>query len=195
MTAGIIGVPLGSYLSTNYIKRCPRIDPMICAVGLLVSAPLLAFAIFFITESPLAAYIAIFFGQVALNCNWAVVADMLLVRFLTQFCKKKKLCACLSSSCAYRDSFWRELYLLHLFYCFPAFIYVYPIIFVADEFIHHSSLIIVYLMTWRLRDTLLCSWRWWIVTEEFLYGLKVLLFQYSLLCVLVIIQNTYSSLC
>lgn len=78
MTAGIIGVPLGSYLSTNFIKRCPRVDPVICAVGLLVSAPLLAFSIFFITESPLAAYIAVFFGQVALNCNWAVVADMLL---------------------------------------------------------------------------------------------------------------------
>lgn len=83
MTAGIIGVPLGSYLSTNFIKRSPRIDPVICAVGLLVSAPLLAFSIFFITESPLAAYIAVFFGQVALNCNWAVVADMLLVRFFT----------------------------------------------------------------------------------------------------------------
>lgn len=81
MTAGIIGVPLGSYLSTNFIKRSPRIDPVICAVGLLVSAPLLAFSIFFITESPLAAYIAVFFGQVALNCNWAVVADMLLVRY------------------------------------------------------------------------------------------------------------------
>lgn len=83
MTAGIIGVPLGSYLSTNFIKRSPRIDPVICAVGLLVSAPLLAFSIFFITESPLAAYIAVFFGQVALNCNWAVVADMLLVRSFT----------------------------------------------------------------------------------------------------------------
>jgi hypothetical protein len=81
MTAGIIGVPLGSYLSTNFIKRYPRIDPVICAMGLLISAPLIAFSIFYITEGPLAAYIAVFIGQVALNCNWAVVADMLLVRF------------------------------------------------------------------------------------------------------------------
>lgn len=81
MTAGIIGVPLGSYLSTNFIKRYPRIDPVICSVGLLISAPFLAFSIIFITKSPLAAYIAVFIGQVALNCNWAVVADMLLVRF------------------------------------------------------------------------------------------------------------------
>lgn len=81
MTAGIIGVPLGSYLSTKLGKNYPRSDPVICAVGLLISAPLLAGAMLAITYNSTLAYILVFIGEVALNCNWAVVADMLLVRF------------------------------------------------------------------------------------------------------------------
>jgi hypothetical protein len=107
MTAGIIGVPLGSYLSTNFIKRFPRIDPVICAMGLLISAPLIAFSIFFITESPLAAYIAVFIGQVALNCNWAVVADMLLVRI----CPHTFILSVLLSNLYFPSSFCASLFI------------------------------------------------------------------------------------
>ncbi|CAH1729504.1 unnamed protein product [Chironomus riparius] len=78
MSAGILGVPLGSYLSTKLSKRYPRGDPIICAVGLLLSAPLLAASMILVTVSAPLAYISVFLGQIALNLNWAIVADMLL---------------------------------------------------------------------------------------------------------------------
>lgn len=80
MTAGILGVPLGSYLSTKLSKRYPRCDPIICAVGLLLSAPLISASMIFVTYSAPLAYLLVFLGEVALNLNWAIVADMLLVR-------------------------------------------------------------------------------------------------------------------
>lgn len=79
MTAGIIGVPLGSYLSTKLSKIYPRSDPVICAIGLLISAPLIAGAMLFVTVNSTVAYLLVFLGEIALNCNWAIVADMLLV--------------------------------------------------------------------------------------------------------------------
>lgn len=82
MLAGIIGVPLGSYLSTKLSKRYPRCDPVICAMGLLISAPLIAASMLFVTVNSTLAYVLVFLGEVALNCNWAIVADMLLVRLL-----------------------------------------------------------------------------------------------------------------
>lgn len=90
MTSGILGVPLGSYLSTKLSKRYPRADPIICAVGLLLSAPLLAASMILVTVSAPLAYIAVFLGQIALNLNWAIVADMLLVR-IYYFCLFSKL--------------------------------------------------------------------------------------------------------
>lgn len=83
MTAGIIGVPLGSYLSTWLSKKNLRYDPWICAFGLLISAPLIASSMLMVTVSSTWAYILVFLGEVALNCNWAIVADMLLVRFVS----------------------------------------------------------------------------------------------------------------
>ena len=80
MTAGITGVPLGSYLSTKLSKQYPRSDPVICAVGLLLSAPLIAASMIFVTYSAPLAYTFVFLGELALNLNWAIVADMLLVR-------------------------------------------------------------------------------------------------------------------
>lgn len=85
MLAGIIGVPLGSYLSTKLSKRYARCDPVICAMGLLISAPLIAASMLFVTVNSTLAYILVFLGEVALNCNWAIVADMLLVRFSRNF--------------------------------------------------------------------------------------------------------------
>lgn len=78
MMAGIIGVPLGSYLSTRLSKHYPRSDPVICAMGLLLSAPLIAASMLFVTWNSTMAYVCVFLGEVALNCNWAIVADMLL---------------------------------------------------------------------------------------------------------------------
>jgi hypothetical protein len=79
MMSGLVGVPAGSILAQKLRIRYPRADPIICAVGLLVSAPLLFAASLVVTTNPLLCYILIFFGEVALNLNWSIVADMLLV--------------------------------------------------------------------------------------------------------------------
>ncbi|XP_058121527.1 protein spinster [Anopheles ziemanni] len=78
MTTGIIGVPLGSYLSTRLSIKFPQADPYICAGGLLVSAPLLLGVLFAARVNIIATYALIFFAELALNLNWAIVADILL---------------------------------------------------------------------------------------------------------------------
>ncbi|XP_070134669.1 protein spinster isoform X1 [Drosophila bipectinata] len=78
MMAGLIGVPLGSFLSQFLKKRYPTADPIICAFGLLLSAPLLTGACLLVNGNSAGTYVLIFFGQLALNLNWAVVADILL---------------------------------------------------------------------------------------------------------------------
>lgn len=80
MVSGIIGVPLGTYLTQKLKKNSCRNDPIVCACGLLISAPLLAGSMLMITASEPIAYLLVFFGEIALNLNWAIVADMLLVR-------------------------------------------------------------------------------------------------------------------
>lgn len=84
MTTGIIGVPLGSYLSQRFNRKYPRADPYICAVGLILSAPLLAGAMLTVSANATLAYVLVFFGELALNLNWAIVADILLVRTLVR---------------------------------------------------------------------------------------------------------------
>lgn len=78
MISGILGVPLGSYLSQRLIKQYPRIDPYICGMGLFISAPLFTLTVFLVTTSESLTYTCIFFGELALNLNWAIVADILL---------------------------------------------------------------------------------------------------------------------
>ncbi|XP_035906093.1 protein spinster isoform X3 [Anopheles stephensi] len=78
MTTGIIGVPLGSYLSTRLNVKFLKADPYICAAGLLLSAPLLFGAMYLVRVNIYATYALIFFGELALNLNWAIVADILL---------------------------------------------------------------------------------------------------------------------
>uniref|UniRef100_A0A182P875 Major facilitator superfamily (MFS) profile domain-containing protein n=1 Tax=Anopheles epiroticus TaxID=199890 RepID=A0A182P875_9DIPT len=78
MTTGIIGVPLGSYLSQRFSVKFAKADPYICATGLLLSAPLLVGAMFLVRINIHATYALIFFGELALNLNWAIVADILL---------------------------------------------------------------------------------------------------------------------
>ncbi|XP_013098688.1 protein spinster isoform X2 [Stomoxys calcitrans] len=78
MIAGIIGVPLGSILSTKLVKNFPTADPLICAFGLILSVPLMTGAMIIVSQNTISTYILIFFGQLSLNMNWAIVADMLL---------------------------------------------------------------------------------------------------------------------
>lgn len=80
MVSGIIGVPLGTYIAQKLKKRSQRADPIICACGLIISAPLLAGSMIMVQANATIAYTLVFFGEVALNLNWAIVADILLVR-------------------------------------------------------------------------------------------------------------------
>lgn len=80
MLSGIIGVPLGSILSQKLKKRYPKCDPIICGMGLFISWPLLLGAMLMISENSIAAFFLMFFGVLALNLNWAIVGDILLVR-------------------------------------------------------------------------------------------------------------------
>ncbi|KAJ4439910.1 hypothetical protein ANN_08040, partial [Periplaneta americana] len=79
MVSGLLGVPLGSIMAQRLRSRYPRIDPLICAIGLLVSAPLLFTAALFASINSNVCYTLIFFGEIFLNLNWSIVADMLLV--------------------------------------------------------------------------------------------------------------------
>lgn len=85
MISGIIGVPLGTFLTQKLKKKSHRNDPIVCACGLFISAPLLAGGMILITENELIAYALVFIGEIALNLNWAIVADILLVRSCVHF--------------------------------------------------------------------------------------------------------------
>ncbi|XP_022183813.2 protein spinster [Nilaparvata lugens] len=78
MVAGLIGVPLGSALAQYLRPRFPKADPLICAFGLLLSAPLLFVASLCAGSNVNVTYVLIFFGQIFLNINWSIVADILL---------------------------------------------------------------------------------------------------------------------
>lgn len=79
MASGIIGVPLGSFLAQRLKVHWPHADPLICAVGLLISVPLLFFVTITANTNSVLCYTLIFFGQLSLNLNWSIVADILLV--------------------------------------------------------------------------------------------------------------------
>jgi len=79
MLSGIVGVPLGSLLSTKLKPRYPRADPIICAAGLILSAGFLAVGLFTANRNIYAAFLLLFLGEIALNLNWSIVADILLV--------------------------------------------------------------------------------------------------------------------
>lgn len=78
MSAGLLGVPLGSFAGQKLRVRFPFADPMVCGFGLLFSFPLLIGAMVLAEADTIASYIVVFFGQIFLNLNWAVVSDIVL---------------------------------------------------------------------------------------------------------------------
>ncbi|XP_031697796.1 protein spinster homolog 1-like, partial [Anarrhichthys ocellatus] len=76
--SGVLGVASGVQLSRRLRTRTDRADPLVCAAGLLLSAPFLYLAIFFAQASTIATYAFIFLGETFLSMNWAIVADILL---------------------------------------------------------------------------------------------------------------------
>lgn len=78
MMSGVVGVPLGMVLSTSLKAKFPRADPVICGVGILLSAVFLTLGMMFCGTNIIATFVFIFLGEVSLNLNWSIVADMLL---------------------------------------------------------------------------------------------------------------------
>ncbi|XP_049873486.1 protein spinster isoform X3 [Pectinophora gossypiella] len=76
MVSGLLGVPLGVWLGAGLIKRFPRAHPVICGLGLIVSAPAIALAMALTPYNFYAPFVLMFIGELALNLNWAIVADM-----------------------------------------------------------------------------------------------------------------------
>lgn len=79
MAAGLIGVPLGSIMAQRLKVNYPKADPLLCAGGLLISAPLLFLGLVLANKYYYLVLILIFVGQISLNLNWSIVADILLV--------------------------------------------------------------------------------------------------------------------
>ncbi|XP_029462948.1 protein spinster homolog 1 [Rhinatrema bivittatum] len=75
---GILGVTSGVEISKRYRKVNPRADPLVCAIGLLSSSPLLFFAVVSAKSNTIVTYVFIFLGELLLSLNWAIVADILL---------------------------------------------------------------------------------------------------------------------
>lgn len=57
MVSGIVGTCLGTMLSRLFRNKVPYVDPLICALGLLMSAPLTILSIFVVMKSIPAAYV------------------------------------------------------------------------------------------------------------------------------------------
>lgn len=76
--AGFVGIVLGSAGAQYYRKYNERADPIICASGVLLSVPLLFIGCIVADRHENLSWTLIFFGEVLLCVNWAIVADMLL---------------------------------------------------------------------------------------------------------------------
>ncbi|XP_067401856.1 protein spinster homolog 1 isoform X1 [Emydura macquarii macquarii] len=75
---GFLGVGAGVEISKRLRRTNPRADPLVCAAGLLGSAPFLFLALVCARGSSIATYVFIFIGETLLSLNWAIVADILL---------------------------------------------------------------------------------------------------------------------
>ncbi|XP_061383629.1 protein spinster isoform X3 [Danaus plexippus] len=76
MASGLVGVPLGAWLGAALIARWGRAHALLCAAGLLLSAPAMTLAIFLTDKHYYAPFVLMFFAELTLNLNWAIVADM-----------------------------------------------------------------------------------------------------------------------
>jgi MFS family permease len=78
MMSGVIGVPFGSMWSTKWRPKNQRADPIICAIGLFATSVFLCAALFLCNSYFYWGFVLIFLGEVAMNLNWSIVADILL---------------------------------------------------------------------------------------------------------------------
>lgn len=80
MLSGIIGVPLGSAIAQHFRPRIPDVDPIVCASGLLISAPFVYFTLIVAKYSGGWCFFLVLLAEISLNLCWSLVADMVLVR-------------------------------------------------------------------------------------------------------------------
>ncbi|KAG5844354.1 hypothetical protein ANANG_G00161620 [Anguilla anguilla] len=78
VVTGIVGVAIGTLLARRLRDKVPNADPLICATGMLSSAPCLFLAIVLAYNSIPATYVFIAIGETLLSLNWAILADILL---------------------------------------------------------------------------------------------------------------------
>ena len=79
MMAGLLGVPLGSFLGQKLRVRYPKADPIVCGTGMFLSVPFMLVGLFLAQWNTTACFVVVFFGELLLNLNWSIVADMALV--------------------------------------------------------------------------------------------------------------------
>ena len=81
VVAGIVGIVAGSFLGQKLRRIYPTADPLVCGVGLFISAPfMLGTLILASGPSAVTTFAVMFFGQLFLNLNWSLVADITLVK-------------------------------------------------------------------------------------------------------------------
>jgi hypothetical protein len=79
--AGILGVLVGSRLGQRLRRDYPTSDPLVCGVGLLLSAPFMVGTLILASgASAITTFTLMFYGQLFLNLNWSLVADITLVK-------------------------------------------------------------------------------------------------------------------
>ncbi len=82
--AGILGVLVGSLLGQRLRRDYPTADPLVCGVGLLLSAPFMVGTLILASgrsgASAITTFTLMVYGQLFLNLNWSLVADITLVK-------------------------------------------------------------------------------------------------------------------
>jgi len=84
MISGIVGVLSGMMLSKFLRPKYPRIDPLICGVSLIVSCPLIVYAVVTAKDDVVACFAIICLGTTFLNMNWSISVDMTLYVIVPQ---------------------------------------------------------------------------------------------------------------
>jgi len=76
--SGLLGVPVGSYMSQILRHQFPNADPLVCGFTLLGSVPVLFFGFVCADYSLPLCYALTFLAGLLLNANWSIVSDMTL---------------------------------------------------------------------------------------------------------------------
>ena len=78
LTAGVLGISIGTFLSAHFRPKYPSIDPLIIGSGLLFAGFFVFGGYWSASSSILMALILMFIGTTFACLNWAVVVDMTL---------------------------------------------------------------------------------------------------------------------